>query len=329
MIDKVIKALNDVQDADFGNIAVLNNPDYAPVQISMNNFRKIEKIPSSKSVVFIDGGSSELISSPNLSIQLLRTAAVKFRNNKRESAEAEEHFLVARAIAANNKISYEAELFNGVKNESFLFNPFDKSIKDGGHAAKISKIGEIIRRFLELRKAVEYSVKSDFVVLDGSLEANYPGESALLEQLQNSRAAICALSKTSALLTNNGFPFSSALQKIAPKHAFYYYPVAEAKDESRARTLFVKLNEKSRHIFKFGIFGNDFDEAISLLAENSKDILFAGYPYGLILADKAARISNKEAERLRMMMIAKSGKSFEKIMDFMSQTDAHSILDRI
>ena len=65
------------------------------------------------------------------------------------------------------------------------------------------------------------------------------------------------------------------------------------------------------------------------MADNCKDAVFLGYPYGLIEADKNARISNQEKGMLLTLFSAKFGKDWEKIKDSISNVDAHEILNNI
>ena len=44
------------------------------------------------------------------------------------------------------------------------------------------------------------------------------------------------------------------------------------------------------------------EDLLTVLVENSQDKLFLGYPYGLILADKKARISNDEISYYRIKL---------------------------
>ena len=57
------------------------------------------------------------------------------------------------------------------------------------------------------------------------------------------------------------------------------------------------------------------------------DPVFIGYPYGLVEADRIARISNQEKESLKTMFLVKlRNKNIEK---YLSSVNAHEILDRI
>ena len=65
------------------------------------------------------------------------------------------------------------------------------------------------------------------------------------------------------------------------------------------------------------------------MANNCNDSVFIGYPYGLIEADKNARVSNNEKNMLLTLFSAKFGKDWEKIKESLSNLDAHEILDSI
>jgi len=92
------------------------------------------------------------------------------------------------------------------------------------------------------------------------------------------------------------------------------------------------MHEKSRHIFRLEIYREQKEklkEAISLLADNCKDPVFLGYPYGLIEADRNARISNNEKGMLRTFFSVKFGKDWERIEETLTSVDAHEVLDKI
>ena len=69
----------------------------------------------------------------------------------------------------------------------------------------------------------------------------------------------------------------------------------------------------------------DMDELFYLLADNSKDPCFFGYPYGLIEAHKMALITNKEAQYYKTMASVYLGKS--ALSDLNSQ-NGHNELDK-
>jgi len=95
---------------------------------------------------------------------------------------------------------------------------------------------------------------------------------------------------------------------------------------------FVKLHEKSKYIFRFEIYKEQkqhINNVINLISNNCKDAVFIGYPYGLIEADRTARVSNQEKDMMLTIFSAKFGKDWEKIKESLSNIDAHEILDNI
>ena len=100
----------------------------------------------------------------------------------------------------------------------------------------------------------------------------------------------------------------------------------------KADILFAKLHEKSRHAFRIEVYNRQNEKIPELaaeLSENSKEITFPGYPYGLIIADKMARISEKETEYIKAKIAATAGKKWEAIGRSLSAANAHEILDGI
>ena len=72
-----------------------------------------------------------------------------------------------------------------------------------------------------------------------------------------------------------------------------------------------KFHQRSEYIFRFEIFNEQKEktkQVISELSRNSIDPLFLGYPYGLVIADEMARVSNNEAEYYRTKILANAGK---------------------
>jgi len=155
----------------------------------------------------------------------------------------------------------------------------------------------------------------------------------LYEKASSKNVIVCGLSKTTSLMTDKGNSVRNSLNKFNFPGRWYYNPVAEIKsNDHRADMSFVKLHDKAKYIFRFEIYKEQrkkLDSVISLLATNCKDPIFVGYPYGLIEADKNARISNNEKAMMQTFFSVKFGKDWEKIKETLTSVDAHEILDRI
>ena len=207
----------------------------------------------------------------------------------------------------------------------------------GVNRVEISNVASAIRRFAELKlaKMVADNRLSDIIVLDGNLQSTLTNESEYLSQLYEScgknNIILAALSKTNSLFTDNGDLLSAVLSSISKIQSWFYHPIVEIKNTNhKAEMFFAKFHENSRHVFRLEIFNaqkGKAEETISILAGNCADPIFIGYPYGLIEADKTARIGNNEKESLKMMFLVKlSNKNIEK---YLNSKNAHDILDRI
>ncbi len=242
-----------------------------------------------------------------------------------------------------------------IDSADLLFAANDETIRDGIHNANISTIGEIARKFGELslaKQIVNELNENDIIVLDGSLQATVTNHKKYLEQLYSAASAkkviVSALAKTSRLFTNNGNSIVGLLNEVSintevdgaicKNIAWYYYPSVEIDNEAhRAELFFAKLNKASEYVFRFEVFkenliGKDSDYLsiiFSALANNSRDLTFPGYPYGLMFADRLARVSNNEKEYLTTLFQAKAGKSWSVIKKYLNAVNAHGVLDRI
>jgi len=65
------------------------------------------------------------------------------------------------------------------------------------------------------------------------------------------------------------------------------------------------------------------------VSKHSTDPIFLGYPYGFIDVDRHARVTNKEVDYYRTILLAKSGDFESMIHSSLKPIDAHSILDNI
>lgn len=306
--------------------------EYNAFNLNKVNFKKIELIKSNKKIAFVDGGNAEILGAPNFSLHFIRIYYTIYQNNKRIKNKKFEFYALATAFTENQEIKFKTKLFGDkiLDEQRLIFNSNDKTLKTGKNRFSISKIGEIARRFAELK--VAEGIEADFVVLDGDLEENITNEGFYLRNLSDKSkqkgTTVCAISKTSRLFTNMGDSLNSVLSQMAPDFPWYYHPVLSFKN-SNLDVLFVKLNEKSSYIFKLQFLNKIGMGLLSILMENSKDPVFLGYPYGLIEADKFARISNKEKEYLRTVFMAKSGKEWGFLSKYLKSVDAHDLLDRI
>ncbi len=328
-----------------------SDKNYKPFNFDKNNFHSINNINQNNKMVFIDGGSSEIIKSSNFSLNLIRVYYTIYQQNKRIAAKKQDFYSFVYAKNIDNELFYNVE-FVGLANDVFpnkndlLLSSLDETIKSGITRANISNMSNVIRRFAELKTALyiinnfkneNIGNKKDIVVLDGSLQCTFTNEKKYFDELYKTalekNIIVCGLSKTTTLMTDKGNSIANALNKFNVDGKWLYYPVVDIKsNKHEADMAFVKLHEKSKYIFRFEIYKEQKEhikDVVSLIAHNCKDSVFIGYPYGLIEADKNARISNNEREMMLTFFMAKFGKDWEKIKDSLSNVNAHEILDRI
>ena len=268
-------------------------------------------------IAYIDGGSAEILKAGNFCLSFIRVAGVIFENNAKKHITYD-FFLFTKAVW-DNELYYESEIFSDNKNTKItqLINACDlrisskdATIRTGRERAPITKIIGMARRFAEL--ALAASINANFILLDGSLEATYPNEELYLSKLGPN---VCALAKSSSLFTTSGNSPVVLLNKIGPHGAWYY--------ELNEICKFVKLHESAKHVFRFDGNSNFLSELIN----NCYDSLFLGYPYGLLLVDKIARVSNQEKTSLTVRFLLNQDNS--EIAKYLKSVNAHNILDNL
>jgi len=299
MINEISKYLqNHIQTSEHDAI-IFKNKLY---QINKDHFSYIQE--NSHPLTYVDGGQAEIISSANFCVTFIRVIAVEYPTKK---ISKKEFYLVTTARSENNEIYYQSKIFGDtiIDEQDLYISSEDSTIKTGKERAAISTIANIARRFAELSLASNYQ----HVLLDGSLDMKYKNEEKYM------KPHFASLAKSSSLFTSSGNSPVVFLNSIGPEGTWKYFINEE--------TSFVKLHESAKHVFRFD--GNT--SLISSLIPNSKDALFLGYPYGLILADNLARVSNSEKESLRMKFLL--NKDNEKIVKYLQTSNAHSILDSL
>ncbi len=351
--DKIISLVkNNISNIDDNHVQ-FSDTNYKPFNIDKNNFKEIKDVDSNNKIAFIDGGSSEIIKSSNFSLNLIRIYYTTYKENKRINSKKQEFYAFTHTKNIDNELFYNAEFTNNdnknnnieinnllPNNEDLLLSSFDETIKQGITRASISNVSNVIRRFSELKTAINLTDnldENDIIVLDGSLQCTFTNEKKYFEELykkaEEKNIIISGLSKTTTLMTDRGNSIANALNKFNIDGKWFYNPVVEIKASNhKAEMAFVKLHESSKYIFRFEIHKEQkqhLNNVISLISNNCKDAVFIGYPYGLIEADRNARVSQQEKEMLLTLFSTKLGKDWEKIKESLSNVDAHEVLDNI
>ena len=301
MIKEISAKLHELLQFSADDKILLNGQE---ISVNQNNFASIES-SSGKSIAFIDGGQAEVLSSSNFCLSFIRVFGVVFRDNQKIHSVKKEFYVLTTCKKVENELIYSSALYGDefIDKEDLVFNANDPLLQTGNRKAAVSKISNIARRFAELKLASE--MESDFVVLDGTLDKTYPGEEKYLNV-----GNVSSLAKTTDLVTSNGNNPANVLNSTG----CWQYPLNE-------KTSFVKLHERGEHIFRFE--GNK--DVLPFLLQNSSDPIFLGYPYGLIYADRMARVSNNERKSLEIQFMIRN----KKLQYYLNSKNAHSILDTI
>jgi len=330
--EKIIEKLGKITEST-GKTVKFSSEKYSPVSFSKENFHDINECKGQ--IAFIDGGNNAIFESSRFSLHFCRVYYTIYNDNKRVKFAKKEFYV----LASSNFNAIELEVF-GIDFKVKEINLFDKTLAKGTHRVRVSEAANACRKLSELYFASELVDELDpssVIVLDRDLEASMTGEKELFDKLflkaKEKNVVVCGIAKTSRLFTETGDSALGAVILIAPEGAWAYYPIVKIENDlHRVEMCFVKLHPQSKYVFRFEIFNlqkDRIDSVLGMLRVNSKDPVFLGYPYGLIEADKMARVSNDDAEYLKVKLTSKAGSKRDKIIEYMKTVDAHSVLDNI
>ncbi|MBW2998563.1 hypothetical protein KY321_03405 [Candidatus Woesearchaeota archaeon] len=303
------------------SVSIISSPNYQSIPFQDENFHNIQNVDGE--LTFIDGGNTEIFSSLNFNLSFIRIAACTYENNKLKEMKKEEHLILITTKVIDNVLYYKPSLFNSefqLIKELDKINAKDPSISNGVIYGEISKVVDITRRLLE----IEFSNKlnSQNIVLDGNLKS----DNELIKQALKNKN-IYAISKTNRLFTNTGDALTVYLNKKSNKDKWFYHPLIIPNGDE-PNIIIAKLHEASKYIFKIE-FNHEYNpEIINILSKNSVDPVFLGYPYGLVMVDKLARVTNNEKEYFKIKYLSKL-KNQEELTQYLNTINAHEILDNI
>jgi hypothetical protein len=340
------------------------DPRYISHRLSLSGFQMLDPFDDGRSICFVDGGNLPIISTPGLVVHLSRVGFCVYKSNERcESPNLPskiDFITIAASEGSGNEITYSAEItpLEASKrdllpdDDDLVFDSFDRTLMDGRQRASLTRVATAARVFAEWRLASVLSEEvlnsGDIIVRDGSLQTQITGESEYANDAYGAalgnEVLFTGLAKTSTLFTDTGMPLFSAISILANRNelgerSWVYHPIVDIMaPDHRAEMYGVKLHPQSRHVFRFEILKNQAealgDEAmrvIAVLASNSSDLAFPGYPYGLIEADRISRVREEEIESLEVQLLSSLSAlgSWPSLEAFIRTVDAHTIIDGI
>lgn len=312
--------LNNLLNLERTSTSIIPSSNYNTIPFSKENFHNLEE--KEGRISFIDGGNCEILSSLNFNLSFVRIVAVTYNNNKLEKTLKEEYYVLTTTKAQDKDIFYVTKILD-LKFEliqEMELNAKDPDLSNGTTFGDILKTVDIARKFLEVRLTKQ--LDTEYIVLDGNLKSD---SKIIQEELKDKK--IFALSKTNRLFTNTGNSLTVELNQMSDKKKWYYYPLLQPF-QTEPDVIIAKLHESSKYIFKIEFLTGDYGELLNILSKNSKDPVFLGYPYGLIMVDKLARVTNNEKEYLKIKLQSLI-KNQDLITQHLNTINAHNILDNI
>jgi hypothetical protein len=269
----------------------------------------------------IDGGSNTIIKTPTFALVLNRVYCNKFdRMNKLDFVELSTFISSTRVIVEGDKVFFETETYpqqGACPLERTKINADDPDMRIGRMRGDLERAISMARRFCEwnfVSKALGSG--AEFIVMDGSLQTAFTGESELAnrvyEEAGSKGANVAGLSKSSMIYTMEGYPLVGFLNAMARRKGLSKWIAKIGRSEEwapRAEVYFVKLHEGADRAFRLDIFEKageaDVARLVNSLQVNSKYFAFPGYPYALIDAHTYARVGNDEAMHIRDLILDK------------------------
>ena len=214
-----------------------------------------------------------------------------------------------------------------------------------------SRMMSVPRAFAEWKMATAVVQRElgegDILVLDGTLQTGYGGEArladALYDRARRRGVIVCALAKTTTMMGPGGIPVLYAAQEAARKagHRTWYMPLARRASggDGSGFMLAVRLHRHSRFTYRFEVLRDQYDrmveasqlgEVAGSIAANSGDPSFPGYPYGLVSADRRARVRSTEGVVYRRVLLGELGRHEygRTMVDHTLLLSAHKTLNR-
>lgn len=314
--------------------AFLSANRYGLYDLKKESWKPIAAVDGMPEIAFVDGGNACIVRTPAAELHNIRTAVVVVSGKKITAVKQKEGYVLARVQVAEGKLKCIAEIFDS--NLDYNGNLEIEAYAAGnGQETPLGKAAETVRKLSELAAARKAAGmlrgENKFVILDGALETFSSEEKKEMEALRAEAAVrnvkLGAVAKTCSLLTDKGESLIDEIAKIAQGTGCIQ--IAEGRSESHHALISVaKLNDSSSHLFRVET-ADSLKEIVSALALQSNDLAFPGYPYGLVMADKFARVSEAETELLKAKTRATATSETRQMLTAEKALDAHSILDNM
>ncbi len=339
MLNDLYEAIEELSDlpSEWGKPYFSQDQYYETVELSAENFHDFRARKTGKKICCVDGGNNKIFESPTDSVHLIRIYFNLFEGDKRiENIEPTNAFLISRFDG--ERVEAELKVINGsipISESNFVLEKSEMEEKSPVSA------GHTVRKYLEWQ-AGEYAVREyleegDVLVRDGVLQTTVESERGYAENaydtVEEKGVALVGIAKTSSLMTTKNYPLIASVQAIArdsDKQMWYYHPIAQNDHpDHKGEMYIVKYHPSSKYAFRTEFYRGldaDVEKVLGELAFQAKDPIFLGYPYGLVDADKRARVTDEEIDYLKNMCDNRMTASFR---DKINSCNAHDRLSKI
>ncbi|MGM5480289.1 MAG: hypothetical protein ACQESC_02405 [Nanobdellota archaeon] len=311
-----------------------SSPEYVGKDFSSVSFSTIPSASpheKTKIITFIDGGQQVVFSTPSLLIGTVSTASSSWKGMKRVGVRKEEFFvLISRQ---ENSVSFYAR--DGKKVIPFDDDFFKSDSIGCSFDSDLEKGLGDIRRLLELSYGKQHTATSDVVCIDGSLRCFSKEENDMLNHTLLSchtrSCSLIGLQKTTSLVSNTVDSLQGLVDRAPRKKSWLSSALGYHTNKLHPATVhLVKLHPQSDHAFVLDVqkeYYGTLEYLLTTLSMTSCDPVFLGYPYGLVEADKLARIEDDRIQESRLHIHRQLQGESNKLLRGVHFKNAHEILD--
>ncbi len=320
MLEDLYEAMEDLSEVpeEWGEPFFSQDQYYETYPLAEENLESFDMIEDESIVCCIDGGNNKIYETPTDSIHLIKVYFNLFSGKKRvKNFDPFTTILVSRYEDGEVKCELKPQ------NDVLPLQSTAYVLKDEELEENPITSGHTIRKYLEW-EALEYVAEDflgpeDIVVRDGVLQTSVERERKLAERayrsVEENDVILMGLAKTSSLRTTTGYPLLSSIQSMVDgtdmnSERWYYHPIADnSHPDHKGEMYVVRYHPSSGYAFRTEFYRENHDQmsqeeigkVLGHLAFQSRDPVFLGYPYGLIDADKKARVTDEEVEYIRNM----------------------------
>ncbi len=306
-----------------GNISLVDDKDYI--------FSEITSVAEPHPLSCVDGGNAPILNWGTLVIELNKVVNVDCPVQGESSRLGPFKFL-SLTYTANENVN--TKLYH--TEAGLAFSPKQLEPKELRGQSQTYVLAGRARRVMELLFAAHIiSIRRPRVLLlDGSLghtfdRAEINALDTLLERALNSGVTLTALTKVSSILYR-GEPITHHVNRLAKKQGLkHFYTMVGTAHRGGNRTVtqlyVVRLSSLAKKPYLLEVYNSGDADAVArlmyTLACNSNNIAIPGYPQGLALADRYARVTAEEANTVKTVL------SKHREVPLISEALAHDLLD--